>query len=71
MQVVLGIGVVAVGVYAVRSMLLPYAQQWYNQWTEKSRAEKEAREKQEAALMEAVEAMKACQVRLVICISAT
>jgi hypothetical protein len=72
-QVVLGVGVVAAAVYAVKALVLPPAQEWYRQWCEKSKAQREAHERQQAALLEAVESLKSCQVSRLYsrCISAS
>jgi hypothetical protein len=61
-QVMLGVGVVAAAVYAVKTLVVPPAQEWYRQWCEKSKAQREVQERQQAALLEAVESLKACQV---------
>eukprot|EP00199_Chlamydomonas_sp_CCMP681_P005705 CAMPEP_0119105782 /NCGR_PEP_ID=MMETSP1180-20130426/3654_1 /TAXON_ID=3052 ORGANISM="Chlamydomonas cf sp, Strain CCMP681" /NCGR_SAMPLE_ID=MMETSP1180 /ASSEMBLY_ACC=CAM_ASM_000741 /LENGTH=246 /DNA_ID=CAMNT_0007090927 /DNA_START=16 /DNA_END=756 /DNA_ORIENTATION=- len=63
-QVVLGVGVVAASVYAVRALLLPYAQDWWHAWNERSRQQREQQELQAAAMKDIVDALKACQSEL-------
>ncbi len=55
--------VLAAGVYAVRSLVVPQVHEWYVAWTDKARARQKAAEQQAEALQQAAEALKACQVR--------
>lgn len=64
MQVMLGAGVVAASLYAVKALIFPHAQQWYASWRESVRAQKEAQQQQAELLQKAADALKACEVRL-------
>mmetsp|Transcript_18884 Transcript_18884/g.40682 ORF Transcript_18884/g.40682 Transcript_18884/m.40682 type:complete len:582 (+) Transcript_18884:92-1837(+) len=64
-QVVLGIGVVAAGVYTVRSLVLPYCQDLYSRWHASHRARQDELEVRERQVQEAFDAMKAVQEQLV------
>ncbi|KAJ9510011.1 hypothetical protein QJQ45_011655 [Haematococcus lacustris] len=66
-QVVLGVGAVAASLYALKALLVPYAQDMYQAWHARARAQREAEAAQQAALLEAVQAMKACQEEVKSC----
>jgi hypothetical protein len=62
-QVLLGVGVLAAGVYAVRAVMVPRLTDWYSSWAERRAAQRTAQQAQAEALSEAAIALKACQVR--------
>lgn len=63
-QVLIGVGAVAAGVYAIRALVLPHVTEWYASWCERSRQQKEAQERHTQLMLEAAEALKACQAEM-------
>ena len=64
LQVALGLTVVAAGMYAVRSLVLPYFQSAFKQWHTASRARTEEQRRREEEIRDGLDALRQCQVEL-------
>jgi hypothetical protein len=68
MQVVLGMGVVAVGVYALHTVVTPYLSNLYHSWTAAARARQEEQERQAQEVRESVAALNKVQSQMLIAV---
>jgi hypothetical protein len=64
LQVVLGLGVVAAGVYAVHTIAMPYLTSLYSSWTASVRARQQEQEVRRLEVLAAAEALGKVQVQL-------
>ena len=63
-QIVLGLGVVAAGVYAVHTIAVPYLTSIYNGWAASMRARQEEQERRRVEAEQAAETLRQMQVQL-------
>lgn len=60
-------GVVAAGVYAVHTVVVPYISRLYNGWSESAKARQEEQERQAKEAQEAAAALRKVQVCCMWC----
>ena len=64
LQIVLGLGVVAAGVYAVHTIAVPYLTSMYKGWTASMRARQEEQERRRVEAEQAAETLRKMQEQL-------